>query len=128
MKGLLFQLVQDILCGVNLQHDCTTSRCNKFWSVSICQERSEMTKLQTSLVYSNSNYILNMYSLHNYCEIQLVMPVGLHTVDHLISNHKEICKAAVRQIHGKKAAVNGLYLAPPYFQASGGGMSLPAFN
>ena len=56
------------------------------------------------------------------------MPVGLHTVDCLISNHKKICKAVARQVRGKKTAVNGLYLAPPDFQASGGDMSLPAFN
>ena len=94
----------------------------------VCQERSEMTKLKESVVHSDGNYILNMYSLHNYREIQLVVPVELHTMVHYVSNHAQIRKAAAKKICNKKAAAKSSDSAPPNAEPLGQDADLPAFD
>ena len=92
------------------------------------QERSETTKLKESVVHSDGNYILNMYSLHNYCEIQLVVPVELHIMVHYVSNHAQIHNAAAKKIHNKKAAAKSSELAPPDAEPLGQDVDLPVFD
>ena len=94
----------------------------------VFQERSEMTKLKESVVHSDGNYILNMYSLHNYCEVQLVMPVELHTMVHYVSNHAQICKAAAKKICNKKADAKSSDSAPPNAEPLGQDADSPAFD
>ena len=72
-----------------------------------------MTRIKTSVVHSDGNYILNTYSLHNYQEIHLVVPIGLRTVVRHISDHKEVQKTAVAQIRDKKAATRNPTSVPP---------------
>lgn len=92
------------------------------------QERSETTKLKESVVHSDGNYILNMYSLHNYREIQSVVPVELCTMVHYVSDHAQIHKAAAEKIHNKKAAAKRSDSAPPDAEPLGQDADSPAID
>ena len=79
----------------------------------VCREQSEMTRIKTSVVHSDGNYILNTYSVHNYQEIYLVVPIGLCTVVHHVSDHKDVQRTAAAQIQDKKAGTRNPTSAPP---------------
>jgi hypothetical protein len=94
-----------VICSVNLQHDCATSRCTQTQQTHQRQERSESAKLQTSIVHASTpNYILNTYSLHNYQHILPTIPSHLCITAPRIANPKEVRKQAVKQLRNKKAA------------------------
>ncbi|KAG8923117.1 hypothetical protein FRC02_011341 [Tulasnella sp. 418] len=68
----------DIVCAVNLQHDCISSGCSGFRQQYIRQERCLTDKTSSVVAHTASNhYILNTGSLHNYSFIQSVLPDDL---------------------------------------------------
>ena len=98
-------LCQDVICSVNLQHDCVTSQCTRTQQTRQRQERTESAKLQTSIVHSSTpNYILNAYSLHNYQHILSTIPSQLRITAPRIANPEEVRKQAAKQLRDKKAA------------------------
>ncbi|KIK71775.1 hypothetical protein PAXRUDRAFT_72744, partial [Paxillus rubicundulus Ve08.2h10] len=65
----------NIICTVNVQHDCMTSGCNSTRSVFERQERLLTTRTKDVVDHVPTNaYILNTYALHNYRWITAVVP------------------------------------------------------
>ena len=79
-------------------------------------------------MHSDGDYILNMYSLHNYHEIQSVVPVELRTMVCYVSDHAQIRKAAAEKIRNKKAAAKCSDSAPPNAEPLGQDADSPAFD
>ncbi|KAG8774581.1 hypothetical protein FRC12_001905 [Ceratobasidium sp. 428] len=78
--SLVFCELQDLVCTVNLQHDCHQGQCQNDKLIPTYEER-EITALKRHLVlHSNStHFVLNTSSLHNYKNIQRVLPLNIRT-------------------------------------------------
>ncbi|KAF8425723.1 hypothetical protein L210DRAFT_3319884, partial [Boletus edulis BED1] len=68
----------DVVCTVNVQHDCMTACCGSTRAVFEQQERllSSRTKVLVDHVPTNA-YLLNTYSLHNYQWIISAIPISI---------------------------------------------------
>ncbi|KAG2063960.1 hypothetical protein BDR04DRAFT_989376, partial [Suillus decipiens] len=71
----------DIICTVNLQHNCIDSKC-----VDMCQQHLHQEWIQTIQIkpvvdhQPTLYFFLNAYSIHNCDLIQLIIPEALHNV------------------------------------------------
>ncbi|KAG1798357.1 hypothetical protein EV424DRAFT_1292309, partial [Suillus variegatus] len=67
---------KEILCVVNVQHDCTSSGANcGIWNVQEWQEHIVTTRLWQLVDYAPTNtYFLNTHTLHNYQHISALLP------------------------------------------------------
>ncbi|KAH9941761.1 uncharacterized protein BXZ73DRAFT_41717, partial [Epithele typhae] len=68
----------DIICVINLQHDCSGSECNNFENSQVFQERLKSTRTRAVIKHNETNaYILNTHSIHNYDHIRSALPPAL---------------------------------------------------
>ncbi|KAG1786006.1 uncharacterized protein HD556DRAFT_1207162, partial [Suillus plorans] len=90
---------QEIVCIVNIQHDCVKSQCTDTSQCRLRQERTETTRTKSVIQHKSSLfYLLNAYLIHNYAQIRSVIPPSLCETSLRVNN------AAARQIREKKAA------------------------
>ncbi|KIJ07463.1 hypothetical protein PAXINDRAFT_22620, partial [Paxillus involutus ATCC 200175] len=65
----------NVLCNVNIQHDCATARCTGVQVVSERQEHNETIRMTTVVNHSPANaFLLNTHALHNYRRIAAATP------------------------------------------------------
>ncbi|KAG1723899.1 hypothetical protein EDB19DRAFT_1915867 [Suillus lakei] len=96
---------QEIVCIVNIQHDCVKSQCTDTSQCRLHQERTETTRTKSVIQHKSSPfYLLNAYSIHNYAQIRSVIPPSLRETSLRVNNAAEVRLAAARQIREKKAA------------------------
>ncbi|KAF8868695.1 hypothetical protein BD779DRAFT_1459482 [Infundibulicybe gibba] len=99
-------LPTDILCAVNVQHDCLNGKCNGIKTVPVTQERLEAKKTQRTVVHSDLNaFILNTHSLHNYKHIRAVIPPHL-APEPLAEDSDNIRRNAVKHIRASKTTLD----------------------
>ncbi|KAG1801434.1 uncharacterized protein HD556DRAFT_1205427, partial [Suillus plorans] len=67
---------KEILCVVNVQHDCASSGANcGIRNVQERQERIVTTRLRQLIDHAPTNaYFLNTHALHNYQHISALLP------------------------------------------------------
>ncbi|KAK1220277.1 hypothetical protein PQX77_016964 [Marasmius sp. AFHP31] len=71
----------DVLCALNVQHDCDLGECTTYTEVPIHQERSVTSRTRSVLDHSDTAlYILNTHSLHNQSTITQLIPSSLSLV------------------------------------------------
>ena len=88
-------VVQDIVCAINVQHDCFASDCHKKASKPVFQERLKTLRTREIVDHESTNaYILNTLSIHNYQHILAALPEGLINRKSLLSDAEAL---AVRQ-------------------------------
>jgi hypothetical protein len=69
---------QDIICTVNLQHNCINSKCIDMCQQHMHQEQMKTTQTKPVVDYQPTPYyFLNAYSIHNCDFIRLVIPEAL---------------------------------------------------
>ncbi|KAL4066879.1 hypothetical protein J3A83DRAFT_4098505, partial [Scleroderma citrinum] len=98
-------LSMDVLCTVNVQHDCSTSACNAVKQVAEPQEHLVITGTKDLVSHSPINaFLLNTHALHNYQHLAAVIPPSLHSQLNvsLITDHEIICLNAAKAVHAKK--------------------------
>ena len=105
----LTQHGQDILCSVNVQHDCSASGCKESKQVTIRQEYAETMQNHEQVQHMDcTKYLLNIFSIHNYKTISNVIPAPLkHALSSLqfVPNSIEVkLKAAAEICQKKKSA------------------------
>ncbi|KAG1720090.1 hypothetical protein EDB19DRAFT_1604290, partial [Suillus lakei] len=65
----------DIICVVNLQHNCLDSQCTDIHQKPVRQERIDTSRTRATVKHQPTpNFFLNVYSIHNYDHIQRVVP------------------------------------------------------
>ncbi|KAG2117240.1 uncharacterized protein F5147DRAFT_560802, partial [Suillus discolor] len=65
----------DIICTINIQHNCLDSQCTDIRRQSVHQERIDTSQTKATVKHeSMPNFFLNVYSIHNYDHIQRVVP------------------------------------------------------
>jgi len=106
MSQLIYRS-QDVICVVNVQHDCVTSCCNSTRTVFEQQERllSSRTKVLVNHTPTNA-YVLNTHSLHNYQWILSAIPTSIRNQIRapLITEHASLRLRAADLLRSKKAA------------------------
>ncbi|KAJ8086260.1 hypothetical protein PM082_005083 [Marasmius tenuissimus] len=98
----------EILCALNVQHDCYSGDCVSYKETPVRQER-QLTSLSRSIVdHSNTPfYILNTHSLHNYSIISGLLPtnltLNLRRATMSAEDQKVLCERAAAHIRSRKA-------------------------
>ena len=71
-------MCQNVLCVVNVQHDCASAGCAQTTNEAIRQEREVSASTRKIIQHTKTNmYILNTYSIHNYKDIRDAIPQEL---------------------------------------------------
>ncbi|KAG1895977.1 uncharacterized protein F5891DRAFT_1193606 [Suillus fuscotomentosus] len=69
---------EQILCAINIQHDCASSQCVETRSIRAHQEREQTNRTMQIVKHKETNmFLLNVHSLHNYDMIAKVIPLNL---------------------------------------------------
>ncbi|KAG2148962.1 hypothetical protein DEU56DRAFT_690332, partial [Suillus clintonianus] len=93
----------DIICIVNLQHNCIDSQCTDTLQQHVHQERIETSRTKPIIRHkSTPNFLLNAYSLHNYTYIHLVVSKTLRETPLRVTNVAEVRATAVQHMKEKK--------------------------
>ncbi|KAG2155017.1 uncharacterized protein EDB93DRAFT_1051190, partial [Suillus bovinus] len=70
----------DIICIVNVQHNCINSKCTDMRRQCIYQEQIETARTKAVVEHQPTPlYFLNTYSIHNCDYIQMAIPEALHS-------------------------------------------------
>jgi hypothetical protein len=88
-----------------VQHDCILSACENLQPVPVLQERLTTAQMRSVLSHrATKDYILNVFSLHNYQHIKATVPAHLQTqppdLDH--ADVDQLWKTAAAQIRALK--------------------------
>ncbi|KAI0369657.1 hypothetical protein BV20DRAFT_945672 [Pilatotrama ljubarskyi] len=69
---------QDIICAVNVQHDCTRGLCISSNTEHVRQEREVTLRTRTTITHTDkTHFVLNMHGLHNHSLIRSCLPAAL---------------------------------------------------
>ncbi|KIJ11663.1 hypothetical protein PAXINDRAFT_84194, partial [Paxillus involutus ATCC 200175] len=69
---------KDIVCAVNIQHDCIDSDCTEVIRLVVRQERAETMRTKPVIHHKlTPKYLLNTYSIHIYAHIYAALPSSL---------------------------------------------------
>lgn len=100
--------VEEVLCVVNMQHDCAKSQlCCTSKPIFEVQEREQSTKVQIHVQHSDvMHFVINLHGLHNAQRIRRALPVELYTRRAQTLNRQEVFQVAVEKLHqGKQQKV-----------------------
>lgn len=99
----LTETFQDLLCAINLQHDCHRGKCQALDNQEICQER-EITSLTRLVVKhtDDNHFIVNVHSLHNYQHIAAAIPLQLRQPTFHVDDEMALHNLASAQVRDKK--------------------------
>ncbi|KAG1726440.1 uncharacterized protein EDB91DRAFT_1254343 [Suillus paluster] len=104
----LVSTVADIICTINLQHNCIDSKCIDMRQQHVHQERIKTARTKPVVDHQPTPYyFLNAYSIHNCDLIRLVIPKALCESPLRVVNPAEVRTLAVQQMKDKKAAKKG---------------------
>ena len=92
--------VQDVLCAVNLQHDCHRSGCNDMTETRRVRQDYVLTaRTRSVLMHKDTPFmVLNCHALHNYQYIAQALPPDLRRNEPYTSDRQSTIQLAVRQM------------------------------
>ncbi|KAI9463504.1 hypothetical protein HD554DRAFT_2124595 [Boletus coccyginus] len=121
----------DIVCAVNLQHNCTDSKCIALSHRTIQQERVSTTRTKAVIRHEDTpDHFLNTFSIHNHVFIRAALPALLRKTPLRVAAQdvEKVRSLATQQIRQKKAqrasspvpgaanmGLDDATLAPPVF-------------
>ncbi|KAG2145797.1 hypothetical protein DEU56DRAFT_708851, partial [Suillus clintonianus] len=95
----------NIICVINLQHNCLDSQCTDTLQQPVRQERLETRRTKPIIQHkSTPHYFINAYSIHHYDHIHLVIPEALRESPLRVTNVAEVRQMAVQHMQQKKAS------------------------
>ncbi|KAG1894191.1 uncharacterized protein F5891DRAFT_1195457 [Suillus fuscotomentosus] len=95
----------DIVCTVNVQHNCIDSKCANMCQQRMCQEWIVTVRMKAVVEHQPTpHYFLNTYSIHNCNLIQMAIPETLRETPLRVTNPAEVRTLAVQQMRDKKSA------------------------
>ncbi|KAG2752138.1 hypothetical protein P692DRAFT_201687974, partial [Suillus brevipes Sb2] len=104
-KDKIVSMASDIICSVNLQHNCIDSKCVDMHQQHVLQEQIQTTRTKPVVDHQPTpHFFLNTYSIHNCDHIRLVIPEALRESPLRVTNPAEVRNLAVQQMKDKKAA------------------------
>ena len=95
--------LQDIVAAVNLQHDCERGKCKSDGKEVIREEREATTRTRQVVMHTDdTNYLVNINSLHNYKTIAAALPANLRKSSFRIEDTPALHASASAQVREKK--------------------------
>ncbi|KAG1824214.1 hypothetical protein EV424DRAFT_1320857, partial [Suillus variegatus] len=92
----------DIICIANVQHNCLDAKCTELTTKHLWQERTQTDRTASVVKHQISpQYLLNMFSIHNYQHLCSLLPESLSETPLRVSDPGAVRRAAVRQMQGK---------------------------
>lgn len=89
----------DIICAINLQHDCSRGKCTPHKSKDLYQEWEKITRQAMSISHSDDiHYILNIQSLHNHQSLSKLVPPHLRGHSYHLADEHQIQHRAAESI------------------------------
>ncbi|KAF7982629.1 hypothetical protein HWV62_27053 [Athelia sp. TMB] len=93
----------DIICAVNLQHDCSRGQCATAKTKDVYQEREKTTQQKLQIAHSdNIHYILNTQSLHNYRALFELVPHHLRGHRYHVPDEAQLRRQAAEGIRNRQ--------------------------
>ncbi|KAG2073776.1 hypothetical protein BDR04DRAFT_1009623, partial [Suillus decipiens] len=69
---------QDIVCAVNLQHNCLNVKCTNLSTKHVWQEWTQTDQMTSIMEHQPlPHHLLNTFSIHNYQHIHSFLPESL---------------------------------------------------
>ncbi|RDX41700.1 hypothetical protein OH76DRAFT_1489271 [Lentinus brumalis] len=94
---------EDILCAVNVQHDCFHAKCTATGTRGLTQEREITSRTRTIVQHKDeSHYILNTLGLHNQRYIRMAVPASLMTSQSYFTDRAAVHKHAAESLRDTK--------------------------
>ena len=132
---LLTSSLQDVVCTVNVQHDCIASGCNKTHDIPVVQERVQTSKTRSIARHEASrHFVLNVHSLHNYQHIKAVVPPHLRCRPEQepdafqIAQLRRVAASQVREMKKSRAKGNNQDGLESEDEGTNVAVALPAFQ
>jgi len=98
--------LQELLCIINVQHDCAQFSCKVTGTKQIEQEHVETNQTKCVIAHKEATqFILNLASLHNYQHLQEYLPEDYPLPRDFIDNHEGIRMAMAASLRDKKRQV-----------------------
>ncbi|KAG1879856.1 hypothetical protein F4604DRAFT_1923063 [Suillus subluteus] len=95
----------DIVCSINIQHNCIDSHCTDTAQQPVYQEWTLTSRSRPIVQHKPTPYyFLNAYSIHNYDYIHLITPDTLRETPLRVTNVAKVRALAVQQMREKRAA------------------------
>ncbi|TFY81246.1 hypothetical protein EWM64_g2769 [Hericium alpestre] len=95
---------EDIICSVNIQHDCHKGGCKATQKEYRMQERLITAQSRLLVQHSdNIHFIVNMHALHNHKQIRKALPSHLVKSSFSIADVASLRRDAAASIRSKKA-------------------------
>ncbi|KAF7965722.1 hypothetical protein HWV62_42165 [Athelia sp. TMB] len=93
----------DIICAVNLQHDCSRGQCAAAKTKDVYQEREKITQQKLQIAHSDTiHYILNTQSLHNYRALSELVPHHLQGHRYHVPDEAQLRRQAAEGIRKRQ--------------------------
>ncbi|TFY58531.1 hypothetical protein EVJ58_g6361 [Rhodofomes roseus] len=94
---------QDIVCAVNIQHDCSKHGCSETGTESIRQEREETTRTRAITKHHDStDYVVNVLALHNQRLLREALPEPLRVKPVFFTDRAQLHKDAAVSLRDQK--------------------------
>lgn len=94
---------QDIICAINLQHDCSRGHCTHDNPKDVYQEREKTTRQKMTIAHSDdTHFILNTQSLHNYRALSELIPHHLKGYSYRVANEPQLRRQAAESIRQRQ--------------------------
>ncbi|KAI0644697.1 hypothetical protein C8Q79DRAFT_912903 [Trametes meyenii] len=94
---------QELLCAINVQHNCSSSTCTASGTQVVRQERESTSQSRTVLLHSNSPlYVVNMHALHNQHLLARALPESLRTPASYFTDRTALHTAAAESLRDGK--------------------------
>ncbi|KAG9092786.1 hypothetical protein FRC06_011798 [Ceratobasidium sp. 370] len=104
----IIQIGADLICAVNLQHDCVRSSCNEVEQMSVMREREVSAHQKCFVKHKDSaHFVLNTQALHNNKYIVAALPSELQKRAYTVGDaqaHMASAALSLRNTHDKKTA------------------------
>ncbi|KAH9949290.1 hypothetical protein B0H21DRAFT_889914 [Amylocystis lapponica] len=95
---------KDIICTVNVQHDCSTCGCKDVLRAQVRQENAETRKTHCLIQHATTYlYTLNTFSLHNHRLIASIIPAPLRLRAPAVLDSQAVRENAATLIRQKKS-------------------------
>ncbi|EJF61701.1 hypothetical protein BD309DRAFT_824959, partial [Dichomitus squalens] len=93
----------DIICVVNVQHDCSRAKCTETGKQTVRQEREDTTQTRAVVTHDCSPlYVLNTIALHNNHRIRDMLPQQLRTIPPFFTDRDALHKSAASSLRDTK--------------------------
>ncbi|EJF55583.1 hypothetical protein DICSQDRAFT_17584, partial [Dichomitus squalens LYAD-421 SS1] len=93
----------DLICVINVQHDCWRAKCSSDGKRTVRQEREDTSRSRPVVSHANSElYIVNTQALHNQRWIRVALPTHLKPSPNSVTDRASLHRHAAASLRDTK--------------------------